>query len=169
MIRTAVLSACGRFRYRLGRQWGEGGVLLFVMLNPSTADADVDDATIRRCVKFAQAHGFGALEVVNLYAFRATDPKDLRRAGYLAGPENDAHIAAAASECAAICVAWGANAAELERPQIVQMAVKAGLDEEMWFGPHTPSSAKDCLPELRKFAELVCAAGVDLPDGGQQK
>lgn len=125
ITRTAVISDCGRFRYRLGRRWDDGDTLLFVMLNPSTADADIDDATIRRCFTFAKAHGFGALEVVNLYAFRATDPKDLRRAGYLAGPENDAHIAAAARDSAAICVAWGANVAGLERPQIVLPLLRA--------------------------------------------
>lgn len=119
MERSALISSCGKFRYRLGRRWGDGAPLLFVMLNPSTADADVDDATIRRCVKFAQAHGFAAIEVVNLYAFRATDPKDLRRAGYLVGPENDAHTAAAARDAGAICVAWGSNVAGLERPQVV--------------------------------------------------
>lgn len=119
MQRTALLSPCGKYRYRLGRRWADGDALLFVMLNPSTADADVDDATIRRCVRFAQAHSFGALEVVNLYAFRATQPKDLKLAGYPVGPENDAHTAAAAGDCAAICVAWGANVAGLERPQIV--------------------------------------------------
>jgi hypothetical protein len=125
MLKTAVISDCGRFRYRLGRRWADGEVLPFVMLNPSVASAEVDDPTVRRCVKFAQAHGFAALEVVNLFAFRATDPKDLRAAGYLAGPDNDTHIAAAASECAAICVAWGANVAGLERPQVVLPLLRA--------------------------------------------
>jgi hypothetical protein len=117
--RTAVISDCGRFRYRLGRRWGDGAPLTFVMLNPSTADAESDDATIRRCVTFAHAHDFRAIDVVNLFAFRATDPKDLRRAGYPVGPENDEHTARAAQEAGAVCLAWGANAADLERPQIV--------------------------------------------------
>ncbi len=111
----AVISDCGRYRYRLWRKWGEGSPLLFVMLNPSTADASIDDATIRRCVGFAQRAGFGELEVVNLYAYRATDPDDLRRAGYPVGPDNDAHIAEAALASAAVCVAWGANTAGLLR------------------------------------------------------
>jgi len=126
MERTATLSPCGTYRYRLGRRWSAGGeVLLFVMLNPSTADADVDDATIRRCIKFAQAHGFNALEVVNLFAYRATDPKDLRRAGWPAGPDNDAHIAEAATAAAAVCLAWGSNVAGLERPQVVLPMLRA--------------------------------------------
>lgn len=117
--KSATISQCGKFRYRLGRRWGEGEPLLFIMLNPSTADADQDDATIRRCIRFAQSHGYPALEVVNLFAYRATDPKDLRCAGYPVGPENDGHIAAAVVSSAAVCLAWGANVAGLERPQIV--------------------------------------------------
>lgn len=119
MRKHATISDCGKFRYRLWRKWGEGSPLLFIMLNPSTADAEVDDATIRRCVKFAQAHDFGELEVVNLFAYRARDPKDLRRAGYPVGPGNDEHIMAAVQESAAVCLAWGSNVAGLERPQIV--------------------------------------------------
>jgi hypothetical protein len=116
---SATISACGKFRYRLSRSWDDGPRLLFVMLNPSTADAEVDDATIRRCITFARAEGFCKLEVVNLFAFRATDPKDLRRAGYPVGPENDRHITDAVRASDAVCLAWGANVAGLERPQIV--------------------------------------------------
>lgn len=117
---SAVISNCGKFRYRLGRRWADGGLALsYVMLNPSTADAEQDDATIRRCIRFAKDHDFNALEVVNLYAFRATDPADLRKAGYPVGPENDHQIIQALTESHAVCVAWGANVAGLERPQIV--------------------------------------------------
>jgi hypothetical protein len=82
VIRTALFSRDRRFRYRLGRRWVEGAAVCFVLLNPSTADEMQDDATVRRCIAFAKAHGFDALEVVNLYAYIATDPADLRRAGY---------------------------------------------------------------------------------------
>lgn len=73
----AVLSPCGTYRYLLTREWGDHGsaAATFIMLNPSTADADRDDPTIQRCIRFAQAWGCGALRVVNLYAIRATDPK----------------------------------------------------------------------------------------------
>lgn len=125
MIKTATISPCGTFRYRLVRRWGDGKPLLFVMLNPSTADAEVDDATIRRCVKFAQAHRFNALEVVNLYAYRATKPADLKRAHYPAGPDNDAHIIDAAQDAGQVCIAWGANVAGLSRPEYVMNRLRA--------------------------------------------
>ena len=110
---SATVSACGRFRYRLGRSWAEQGdepVLLFVMLNPSTADAVVNDPTIKRCMGFARAADFGGIEVVNLFAYRATKPAALRSAGWQVGPENDHHIAQAARGASGVCVAWGAHA-----------------------------------------------------------
>lgn len=119
MERSALFSRCGSFRYRLGRRWGEGPTATFVMLNPSTADATIDDPTIRRCIGFAQREGFGGLEIVNLYAYRATDPGDLRRAGYPVGPRNDRHIAAAVAQSAVIVLAWGANARSSDRPSAV--------------------------------------------------
>lgn len=73
----AVVSDDGLYRYALGRKWADGRTLTWVMLNPSTADAFVDDPTIRRCIGFAERDGFGSLLVVNLFALRATDPKVL--------------------------------------------------------------------------------------------
>ena len=115
MVRTALFSSCGRFRYRLGRRWGEGPTVAFVLLNPSTADDERDDPTVRRCVDFARRLGFGGLEVVNLYAYVATDPADLRSAGYLVGPENDEHLAAAVRCCENVVLAWGVHAGRLAR------------------------------------------------------
>ena len=108
MIRTALFSPCGRFRYRLGRRWGASPTVAFVLLNPSTADDERDDPTVRRCVDFARRLGFGGLEVVNLYAYVATDPDDLRRAGHPVGPENDQHIATCVTDSRGACTrgAW---------------------------------------------------------------
>lgn len=111
MISTAVISDCGKFRYRLGRRWQDGGLtLLFIMLNPSIADANIDDPTIRRCIGFAKSHGYSALEVVNLFAYRATDPVDLKINGWQVGSDNDHHIQQAMRECSKVCVAWGSHA-----------------------------------------------------------
>lgn len=111
MIKTATLSDCGRYRYRLGRAWDETLPRLgFVMLNPSTADADVDDPTIRKCMGFAERAGCGGIEVVNLFAWRATDPRALRAAGYPVGPLNIAAIADMLGAVPRVVCAWGANA-----------------------------------------------------------
>lgn len=113
---TAQFDDSERYRYRLFRRWAEYGggigpiwhdVCLWVMLNPSTADAFVLDPTIKRCVNFSKAWGFHALEVVNLFAFRATHPDDMIAAADPIGPENDKAIFDAAQSAARIVVAWG--------------------------------------------------------------
>lgn len=79
--RAARISPCGTFRWWLRRRWEpERGLLGFVMLNPSTADASVDDPTIRRCMGYACREGYGGIFVANVYPFRATDPDELRAA-----------------------------------------------------------------------------------------
>ena len=126
----AYISECGRFRYALERHFMDllgapsRGTVCFVMLNPSTADAFVDDPTIRRCVGFARTWGFGSLVVVNLYAFRATKPDDLAKAGYPIGPENDQVIGQAVTESQLVVAAWGASA-EPGRVTDVRALIKA--------------------------------------------
>lgn len=124
--KSAEISACEQYRYLLERRWGEGAPLVFVMLNPSTADADKDDATIRKCIGFATRYGYNAIAVVNLFAFRATDPKDLKAASFPVGPGNDEYILAAAlmGGNQVVC-AWGANANRTPRPAKVSGILKA--------------------------------------------
>lgn len=104
----AKISACGKYRYRLTR--GEGRLLGFVMLNPSTADADTDDPTIRRCVAFARRDGYDGIDVANLYALRATDPAALKTATDPTGGENDHALTLLACSCDVIVCAWGTKA-----------------------------------------------------------
>lgn len=110
MEREAVISDCGKYRYLLRRAWDHGKPrVLFVMLNPSTADATVDDATIRSCIRLARSWGYGSFEVVNLFGFRSTDPEGMGEAEDPIGPEND-HIArAAVGRCDMAICAWGAH------------------------------------------------------------
>lgn len=123
--RTARVSDDGVYRYHLGRYWSGGdGILLFVALNPSRADGLVDDPTIRRCMRFAADGGFAGLEVVNLYAFRATDPRELAARGYPVGPENDIAIAGAVVHAREICVAWGVVPAAEARVQQVMPVLR---------------------------------------------
>lgn len=109
--RSAIISDDGLYRYRLARSWDASAEpLAFVMLNPSTADALVDDPTIRRCRSFAAAHGFGGIVVANLFAFRATNPKALGGAVDPVGPDNDDHLRQLSH--IVVCAAWGAYKAD---------------------------------------------------------
>jgi hypothetical protein len=92
----AILSPCGTYRYQLTRWWGRGAPMTFIMLNPSTADGEVDDPTIRRCMSFARRDGYSGIVVVNLYALRATDPREIDRHPDPDGPCNLAYLEEAA-------------------------------------------------------------------------
>lgn len=118
-ISKAAISACQRYRYQLTRQWNhELETVVFVMLNPSTADANTNDPTIRRCLNFAHDWGFGGIKVVNLFAWRATNPAELRTSVDPIGPENDEYLTAAFLTSPVTVVAWGAGA-PVERVQQV--------------------------------------------------
>jgi hypothetical protein len=128
----ASMSACGAFRYRLWRQWDEGKPrVLFVMLNPSTADGTLDDPTIRKCLGFAKRLGYGGIEVVNLFAFRATDPGDLSAAGWPVGPDNDTHIRTACGSVGGVICAWGSNVDRSPAAKDRAAAVRSLL-HEVW-------------------------------------
>ena len=106
VIGGATFSRDRRYRYRLWRRWDRSrAVVAFVMLNPSTADAMHDDPTIRRCVGFARAWGFGGVDVVNLFALRATDTRALRKAADPIGPANDRHLRRAVRSAGLIVLA----------------------------------------------------------------
>lgn len=115
MIKSATISPDGKSRYTLARVWDRSKPpLLFIMLNPSTADENTDDATIRKCIGFAQRMQFGSILVVNLFAFRARDPDDLKVAGFPLDYVNNSVIKEAVFETmeyeGSICCAWGTKA-----------------------------------------------------------
>ena len=104
----AEISACGLYRYSLRRVWDDSLPLaLWIMLNPSVADATQDDPTIRRVVGFARAWGRGGIVVTNLFAFRATDPEGLKLQDDPFGPANDSHVVDEAKACGLVVAAWG--------------------------------------------------------------
>lgn len=116
---SAIISDDGMYRYQLTRRWGASNRLaLFIMINPSTADATEDDRTIGRCIGFAKREGCDGLRVVNLYAFRTREPDEMFAAADkgvdIVGPENDTWIAGGVDEAVAndspIVAAWGADA-----------------------------------------------------------
>lgn len=106
----AVLSDCKRYRYVLTRQWNQHlATVVFIMLNPSIADARINDPTIRRCINFAHSWGYGGIRVVNLFAWRATNPTELRSIDDPVGPDNDKFIVNALLDSPITVVAWGAT------------------------------------------------------------
>ena len=120
--RSAVISPCGQYRYRLDRRWGSGGNVAWVMLNPSTADGTAEDATSRRITAFSRSWGgYGSLTVVNLYAFRATKPADLWRAADPVGPEADRYLLEAVTAADLVVAAWGANAKPDRIAQVLEL------------------------------------------------
>lgn len=113
---NAVFSDDRLHRYALWRDFLFGdGNLLFVMLNPSTADETKNDPTVRRCIGFAETWGYRSLAVANIFAFRSTDPKKLSCAEDPIGPENDKWIVRLAGEADRIVLAWGADPVARER------------------------------------------------------
>lgn len=125
VVRHAVLSPDQNYRYLLTRMWDEHTApATFAMLNPSTADALLDDNTIRRCMGFARRWGAGGIRVVNLYAWRSVTPRALWQVDDPVGPANDdwllAELALSAVDDGPLVVAWGVNA----RPDRVE-AVRA--------------------------------------------
>ena len=107
MQRTAKFSSCKKYRYELGRRWDKGDLVLFILLNPSTADDKIDDPTIRRCIKFAQQFGFGGLFIGNLFAYRTPQPSILLRANHPVGNLNNKALINLASRSSKIIIAWG--------------------------------------------------------------
>ena|ERR1700726_215647 len=111
--KSASISPCGTWRYRLTRHWAADYMLPFVMLNPSTADAEVDDPTIRRCMSFARREGAGGLVVVNLFALRSPSPVRLREVNDPFGPGNAAALKEVEKYSIRLSVpivcAWGAH------------------------------------------------------------
>jgi len=110
----------GSYRYLLWREWNPSRPrLLWILLNPSLADAATDDPTLRRCVAFSRLWGYGRLEIVNLLPYRSPYPSDLLHAADPGGPENDQFIANASQRASAVLLAWGHRGRYLRRDQVV--------------------------------------------------
>ncbi len=153
----ALFDQSGRYRYLLWRAWDDGARrAAFIMLNPSTAGAAIDDPTIRRCIAYARAWGYGVLYVGNLFAYRATDPRALYGANDPIGPENDAYLVAIARRCDLIVCAWGVHGALGDRGAAV-LALLGAIAPVYCFG-----CTKDGHPRhplyLRRDAPLTIYA-----------
>lgn len=110
MNRSAIISPDTKYRYELSRSWDtKKPYVMFIMLNPSSADASNDDPTIRRCINFAKSWDYGGINIGNLYAYRATNPKELKKVADPWGQENIMHLISMANQSAIVICAWGHN------------------------------------------------------------
>jgi hypothetical protein len=107
MRADAVLSPCRRYRFALWRRWDAGPRVLFVLLNPSTADESTDDPTVRRCIGFARSWGFGSVAIGHLFAFRTRSPATLASCLDPVGPGNDNWLTRLRDESSLTVAAWG--------------------------------------------------------------
>ena len=120
MDKSAIFSDNRKYRYTLWRTWDSKlGYAMFIGLNPSTADETEDDPTIRRCIGFAKSWGYGALCMTNLFAYRATNPKDLQRADYPIGSQNDRFLRSMSLNANIVIAAWGTKGSFLNRDKAV--------------------------------------------------
>ncbi|MEM8500400.1 MAG: DUF1643 domain-containing protein [Pseudomonadota bacterium] len=118
---TAKLSRCRQYRYALWRTWSaEKPIVMFIGLNPSTADETSDDPTLRRCINFAKAWGYGGVCMANLFAYRATDPEEMRVCAKPVGPRNNRWLKLLAGEADLVVAAWGNDGVLRQRSRQVR-------------------------------------------------
>lgn len=114
--RTAVFSECRQWRYELWRRWDDSKpYCVFVCLNPSTADETKDDNTVRRCIDYAQRWGYGAFCMLNIFAYRATQPKNMKAFPKPIGALNDETLKRVCADAGIVVAAWGTHGTHLRR------------------------------------------------------
>lgn len=127
---SAEFSKCDLYRYTLSRIWNPKLlVLVFILLNPSTATHELNDPTITRCIERAQRMGYGGVSVLNLFAWRATDPNDMKAAGEPIGMYNDQVILEVASGAGMVICGWGKHGAHKQRDaHVLAMLRERGIE-----------------------------------------
>ncbi len=121
MKKGAKFSECRKYRYSLWRIWDESkGIVMFIGLNPSTADENEDDPTIRRCIKFAESWGYGGIVMCNLFAFKATQPENMKKTALPIGFDNDKHLIDWNVFAQKTIAAWGNDGSYLRRSEEIK-------------------------------------------------
>lgn len=115
MNNPCIFSDCRQWRYVLEHRWSDGPLLQVIGLNPSTADENQLDPTLRRVAGFARSWGYGGFVMNNLFAYRSTDPEVMLSHPDPIGPDNDHWIRATALRCEATLAAWGADGGHMNR------------------------------------------------------
>lgn len=139
--RETIFSPCRKYRYTLWRAWADdlfrnrtqAGFVMFIGLNPSTADETLDDPTIRRCMDFTKRWGYLTLCMTNLFAWRATDHKMMKSAPFPVGETyyNDLYLFEMAAAASLIICAWGLDGKHLGRAEFVQARLMAVAGEKL--------------------------------------
>lgn len=155
---SAIISPCGKYRYRLEREGHGPGATAIIMVNPSTADASQDDATIRKLRGFGATHHWGRLIIGNLFAYRATDVRELGKVADPIGPENDDHLIRILAECDQVVVAWGPVAKQprnqRNRFQNVLSLINGACLEPMSIG-EPAKCGHPCHPLMLPYARTL--------------
>lgn len=147
MVCGAFFSEDQQHRYQLWRIWSDAPLMVVVLLNPSVADVVRNDPTVRKCIQFAKRWGYGGLIVLNLFAYRSTDPKALPHAADPVGPENDRHIREVLGRpnVGVVVAGWGADRFARSRAEVVKAIIRlAGRPLQCW-GTNDDGSPKHPL------------------------
>lgn len=157
----ASLSACKEYRYSLWRIWDEHkSYVLFICLNPSTADDSNDDATVKKCVKYAEDWGYGGVYIANLFALRSKDPNELFKSNDPIGPDNNSRIIQLSKKAGVIVAAWGNHGSYMSRDKYILDRIpnlkclnvnKTGQPAHPLYQPDTTSLKS--FPELKEHHE----------------
>lgn len=152
--RAAEFSPCGSYRYVLSRTWNDTKErLVFIGLNPSTADAQKEDPTIRKCLHFAHQEGFGGFDILNIYAYRTPYPQELFKAADPIGPENAVFLNTYMKRAQKVALMWGQAA---HQHQMVQHFLQSYPGPWYCFGENKDGSPRHVLyiPAVERMREL---------------
>lgn len=157
---AAKISENRRYRYVLTRRWEPRPtpMLGYVMLNPSTADGRTNDPTIRRCIGFARREGFGSLAVTNLYALRATNPRELALFDDPMGPDNERWWQWMLNKCEKVVLAWGNSIRYAPKPEYQIEYLLEVLGYPFFYQPFCLGRTKTGNPRH----PLMLSSGVEL-------
>lgn len=145
---SATFSDCRQWRYELWRRWTPktpGNYCMFIGLNPSTADEHLNDPTVGRCIRFAMQWGYDSLCMTNLFAYRATLPKDMKRFPEPVGPWNDDTLVKLAEGAGIVILAWGNHGSHLGRAAHVLKLLEGSLFKLHHLGTNSDGSPKHPL------------------------
>lgn len=164
--KIAIFDDTRTWRYSLGRSWDHGdGALAVIGLNPSTADESVEDPTVRRCIDWAETWGFQRLIMLNIFAYRSTDPRALRQVKDPVGPLNDTSLLVLSQSAALVIAAWGNHGRILDRHSAVMRLLRdvplfcLGETKE-YFPKHPLYLRKATVPrEYNDAARVAMARG----------